>query len=510
MWWKNAVIYQIYPRSFGDGNGDGVGDLPGVQAHLDHLAWLGVDGLWLSPIYRSPMADFGYDVSDHTDVDPVFGSLEDADALVAAAHERGLRVLLDLVPNHTSIEHPWFTEHPDRYVWRDGRGQHGEVPPNNWIRAFPYPPPLPAWTRDPATGRWYLHLFLPEQPDLDWSNPATVEGMHDVMRFWLDRGVDGFRIDVVHCIGKDPALPDDPPAVEGIPHCVLHDDPVTLGHVAGIRKLLDSYPGERMAVGEVAIIGPGVTERTAPYAGPGLLNLAFDFSALHTGWGRPAEWRERIARVEAAFGDDEGRWPTWALGNHDNQRLRSRWGGAETTARAAAVLQLGLRGTPFLYAGDELGLDDAEVPPERVVDPGGRDGCRAPLPWTAAPDHGWGADPWLPFPPDAAARSVEAQREDETSVLWLYKRLLAVRRASPALHSGTLRLLEADDGILAWEREAGPDRRLVLVSMRDTAAPLPAAWTDGWVVEVASDGPTGEGKPLLSLGPGQAVWLRPG
>jgi alpha-glucosidase len=508
MWWQHAVVYQIYPRSFADGDGDGVGDLRGLRQRLDHLRWLGVDAIWLSPIYRSPMADFGYDVSDHCDVDPVFGTLEDADALLAAAHDAGIRVLLDFVPNHTSIEHRWFREHPEFYVWRDGRGPEGDEPPNNWVRAFPYPPVLPAWSRagTDAGERWYLHLFLPEQPDLDWSHPGVQRGMHEVLRFWLDRGVDGFRMDVVHCIGKDPSLPDDPPEVTGIPHVALNDEiEASAPLLGGMRAVLEEYDADRMAVGEVVLVGDRVTERTAAYCGPDRLHLAFEFSALHRPWGQARRWAEGIARVDAAFDDERGRWPSWAFGNHDQPRLRSRWPGGEVVARAAAMLQLGLRGTPFLYAGDELGLEDAAVQPERVVDPGGRDGCRAPVPWTAAPDHGWGRDPWLPFPPEAAERSVEVQRADEGSILWLYRRLLAARRASPALHAGAQHLLDAGAGVVGWERSHGPDRRRVLVSMTDDEVPV----EPGWAVEVASDGRDDEGEELSALAPERAVWLRP-
>jgi alpha-glucosidase len=507
MWWQHDVVYQVYPRSFADGNGDGVGDLVGLRERLDHLLWLGVDALWLSPIFRSPMADFGYDISDHCDVDPVFGTLDDADRLLADAHERGLRVLLDFVPNHTSDQHPWFRDHPDRYVWRPGRGADGSEPPNNWVRAFPYPPSLPAWTRDPASGDWYLHLFLPEQPDLDWSNPATVAGQHDVLRFWLDRGFDGFRMDVVHCIGKDPALPDAPPEVAGIPQCALNDEPErALPLFTGMRRLLDGYAGDRMAVGEVVLVGGDVPERTAAYAGPDGLHLVFEFSALHRPWGDADRWRQGIGRIQAAFDDARGRWPTWAIGNHDQPRLRTRWRGDERIARAAAVLQLGLRGTPFLYAGDELGLEDAVVPAERVVDPGGRDGCRAPVPWTADAGHGWGPDPWLPFPPDAAARSVESQRDDEDSILWLYKRLLAARKASPALHAGAQEPVDLGDGVVAWDRRLGTDVRRVVVSMTDQEVGL----DPGWLVDVASDDRSLAGEPATSLAPGQALWLRPG
>ena len=505
MWWQEAVVYQIYPRSFADGDGDGVGDLAGLRQRLDHLVWLGVDAVWLSPIYRSPMADFGYDVSDHCDVDPVFGTLADADALIAEAHGRGLRVLLDWVPNHTSIEHRWWRERPDFYVWRDGQPDR---PPNNWVRAFPFPPPHPAWTFDEGRRQWYLHLFLPEQPDVDWSNPELVDAMHGVLRFWLDRGIDGFRADVIHAIGKDPALPDDPPEWARIPHSSNHEDPRTHDLLKGIRGVLDAYD-DRMMIGEVYLLGERITERTATYVGSDQLHLAFDFTTLFARWGDADRWRRRIDRIEAAFRGQDGKWPTWVLSNHDNPRHRSRYG-SEAAARAAAVLVLGVRGTPFLYAGEELGLEDAVIPDHRVVDPGGRDGCRAPVAWTADEPHGWGPTPWLPFPPDAAARSVEAQRDDPSSVLWLYKRLLTARRGSPALRRGDLRRLDDDGGgVVAWTRREADDLRAVAVDVGGQGGSVPAELA-GWTVEVASDGPAGEGEVVgADLAPGRAVVLRP-
>ncbi|MDQ4132203.1 MAG: alpha-amylase family glycosyl hydrolase, partial [Actinomycetota bacterium] len=391
-WWKSAVFYQIYPRSFADSDGDGVGDLEGVRAHLDHLRWLGVDAIWICPFYPSPMADFGYDVSDYCDVDPLFGTLDDFDRLLADAHDLGIRVIVDWVPNHTSDQHPWFVEsrssrdNPKRdwYIWRDR--------PNNWKAAFGGP----AWTFDERTGQWYLHLFLPEQPDLDWSNPEVVAAMHDVLRFWLDRGVDGFRVDVVHGLGKDPALPDDPAELT-VPHSSVNDAAETHPLLRELRRLVDGYPGDRVLVGEVYLLD---TRRVARYFGAGdELHLAFDFTSLYAPWDARA-WRERLTEV-AALLDPLGAWPTWTLSNHDNSRHRTRYGGSEARARAAAVLLLTLRGAPFLYEGEELGLEDAVVPPERVVDPGGRDPCRAPVPWDPGPTHGWQvADPWLPWPPD--------------------------------------------------------------------------------------------------------------
>ncbi len=504
-WWRSGVVYQIYPRSFLDTGGDGVGDLEGVRRKLDHLTWLGVDAVWLSPIFPSPMADFGYDVADYCDVDPLFGSLAGFDALLAEAHARGLRVLLDWVPNHTSDRHPWFVEsrrsrtspQRDWYVWRDPAPDGG--PPNNWTAAFP--PGTRAWTLDPATGQYYLHSFLPSQPDLDWSNPAVVSAMHAVLRFWLDRGVDGFRIDVVHCLGKDPALPDDPPGLAGVPHAVLNDHPATHDLLRGIRRLADAYPGDRMLVGEVfQFVQPDVTT----YYGRGdELHLVFDLPrGLHTPWAADA-WRDRVTAVMAAHAA-AGAWPTLVLSNHDTPRHRTRLG-SEARARAAAVLLLALPGTPFLYAGEELGLEDAEVPRERRVDPGGRDGCRAPIPWEAGAGHGWPAEPWLPWPPDAAARAVTVQRDDPGSMLHLYRRLLAARRASPALQAGDSQPREAPAGVLAWERTAGPDRRLVLVNFTGE----PVAVADSGRVVVASDG-LADGEPFGgTLGPDAAVILAP-
>ncbi len=503
-WWKSAVVYQIYPRSFCDSNRDGVGDLEGIRRRLDHLAWLGVDAIWISPFYRSPMKDFGYDVADYCDVDPLFGTLADFDRLLAAAHARGIRVLVDWVPNHTSDRHPWFVESRasrqaakrDWYVWRDGTPDR---PPNNWRAAFSEDP---AWTWDDATGQWYLHLFLPQQPDLDWANPAVAAAMHATLRFWLDRGVDGFRIDVVHALGKDPALPDNPPELAGFSMSLLNDQASTHAIVRGIRRVLEEYPGERVIVGEVFLLS---TALVAKYYGHGDgLHLAFNFPPLFAAWDAAA-WRAQLASVVAEL-DPRDAWPTWVLSNHDVVRQRSRYG-SEARARAAAVLLLTLRGTPFLYAGEELGLADALIPPERVRDPGGRDGCRAPIPWTAARDHGWGvSDPWLPWPPDAATRNVETLRSDRTSILHLYRRLLAARRASPALRLGRFTEIAAPTGVLAYRREHDRDRRVVVVNFRDAAVHVPL---DGsWIVEVATD-VAREGRPFDGvLAPDQALVLR--
>jgi alpha-glucosidase len=509
-WWMTGVVYQVYPRSFADGNGDGVGDLLGLRRRLDHLAQLGVDAVWSSPFFTSPMADFGYDVADHCDVDPVFGTLADADALVSEAHERSIRVVLDFVPNHTSDQHPWFVasrssrDDPQRgwYVWRDPAPDGG--PPNNWVAAFS---PEPAWTFDEATGQYYLHLFLPEQPDVDWNHPDAAEAMLGVLSFWLDRGIDGFRADVVHCVGKSPDLPDAPEDLAGLPACIFDYRPGTHAHLRSMRRLLDSYPGDRVLIGETAIYD---RERMVSYYGDGdQLSLAFNFLALHAPW-RADAWRAEITAA-AELHDSAGAWPTWVLSNHDIPRQRTRFG-TEARARAAAVLLLTLRGTPFLYAGEELGLEDAEIPPERVVDPGGRDGCRAPLPWTTGPDHGWGPDPWLPFPPAASERSVDTESGDHGSMLEHYRRLLALRRAVPALHRGDMELLDAPEGVLRWRRwmragdGATPEQVEVWINFTDgeVAAAAPAGrWIGGTALPGSAPAP---GTPL---GPDEARIIVP-
>jgi alpha-glucosidase len=503
MWWREAVVYQIYPRSFADASGDGVGDLEGLRSRLEYLEWLGVDALWLSPIYRSPMADFGYDVADYCDVDPLFGDLATFDALLEEAHSRGLRVLLDWVPNHTSDRHPWFVESrssrdsPRRswYRWRDGSR---DTPPNNWPAAFGGGP---AWTWDEGTEQWYLHTFLPQQPDLNWDEPEVVAAMHDVLRFWMDRGVDGFRADVVHLIGKDPALPDlaaIDPAARHLMVVGKHDFHGTHELLRGIRGVLEEYP-ERMMVGEVNL---SETALIAPYLGEDdELHLAFDFESLFVPWEAGA-WRERIAHVEEIMGE---RWPTWVFSNHDQPRIRTRLGGGEARARAALVMVLTLRGTPFLYAGEELGLEDAVVPPDRVVDPGGRDGCRAPIPWTADDRHGWPAEPWLPWSPDPGARSVEAQRADPGSFLHLAHAVLAARRASTALRTGGLRLLDgAPDEVLAYERAANDEHRRVWINFGPSAVELPTGWEAELRTDEAATG--GEAVPLSA---DAAAILRP-
>jgi alpha-glucosidase len=498
-----GVVYQIYPRSFLDTDGDGIGDLNGIHDQLEYLAWLGVDAVWLSPIFRSPMADFGYDVADYTDVDPVFGDLADADRLIARAHELGLQVWLDWVPNHSSDQHPWFQasrssrEDPKRewYVWRDPAPDGG--PPNNWTRHFA---DAPAWTFDEATGQYYLHLFLPQQPDLNWEHPDLRAAMHDVLRFWLDRGIDGFRADVIHLIGKRPGLPDDPPHLIGTGRAGFHDVEETYEHLRGIREVLDEYD-DRLMVGEINLMDAA---RVATYVGEDRLHLGFFFGLIYAAW-EARTWRDIISYGDRSFAD-AGAWPTWVLGNHDQPRQATRFG-SEARARAAAVTLLSLRGVPFLYAGDELGLEDAQVPPDREVDPGGRDGCRAPIPWTPDAGHGWAADPWLPYPPDPTARNVETQRADPGSVMHLYRRLLAHRRESPALVRGPQEVLDLHDDVLAIQRSYGGDERLMVVNLGDQPVEVTPAGT--WRVAVSSDG-VGEDEAFKGwVDSDQALLLRP-
>ena len=529
-WWEEAVVYQIYPRSFCDASGDGVGDLEGIRSHLDHLSWLGVDAIWLSPFYVSPMADFGYDVSDYCDVDPLFGDLDTFDRLVAEAHARGIKVILDFVPNHSSDRHPWFLEsrssrdNPKRdwYFWRDGRtdedGGHGPAGspgrlPNNWRAAFlgvggtEFPP---AWTWDEATGQFYLHLFLEQQPDLNWGNPDVRSAMEDVLRFWMVRGADGFRVDVVHAIGKDPALPDLPPDIAPIPEVALNDHPSAHPAIASLRATVDGWeePPRRMLVGEVVLPTSGHT--LAYYGTPDApeLNLVFNFHPMRAPWDAAA-WRRQIQEVEEMLGPP-GWWPTWVLSNHDNPRHRTRYG-SEGRARAAAVLLLTLRGTPFLYAGEELGLEDAEVPRSREIDPGGRDGCRAPIPWDPTPAHGWagGPNPWLPWPPGASTgMNVADQMERPGSMLHLYRRLLEIRRSSPALRSGAFRWLDSPERTILYARDAGEDLRVVAINF--SGEPVDVALPErNWTVLLRTRDDVTGATGAIRLGPEEAAVVAP-
>jgi alpha-glucosidase len=532
-WWQHGVVYQVYPRSFQDSNADGIGDLRGVIHRLDHLACLGIDAVWLSPFYPSPMADFGYDVADYVDVDPMFGTLADFDELVTEAHELGLKVIVDLVPNHSSDRHPWFIESrssrdsPKRgwYVWRDGRPDGS--PPNNWLASFGGP----SWTFDELTGQWYLHSFLPQQPDLNWRNPEVRAAMFDVVRFWLRRGVDGFRVDVAHAIGKDPELRDNPPNPGGT---VFHKDigefetqlhvhdrnhPFAREVYREFRELLDTWHDgvERVIIGEIHLYD---LEHWARYFGAGdEMHLPWNFGLLKTQW-TARDVAAHVEGVERVTNEAPGRWPSYVVGNHDEHRVASRIG--EAQARIAMVLLLTLRGTPTIYYGDELGHPDVDVPPELEQDPWGlrvpglglsRDPGRTPMPWEDAPNAGFtdpGVAPWLPIVGDTASYSIAAQAAAPTSMLRLTQHLLALRRDHPALTSGSYRTLHVDDAVYAFERAHGDDRVVVVLNLTGHAAGIELGDGRAGVVLASDMERSGEvSLSAIALGPDEGLVLRP-
>ncbi|MCM0641506.1 glycoside hydrolase family 13 protein [Cellulomonas wangsupingiae] len=547
QWWRHAVIYQVYPRSFADASGDGIGDLPGVTARLDHLVELGVDAVWLSPFYRSPQADAGYDVADYRDVDPLFGTLADADALVARAHELGLRVVVDLVPNHTSDEHVWFraalasapgSPERARYHFREGRGEHGELPPNNWESIFGGP----AWTRttqpDGTPGQWYLHLFDSKQPDLNWENPEVRAEFEDVLRFWLDRGVDGFRVDVAHGMVKQDGLPDwdghvamidgsdDTDAVAGTGnHGPMFDQDGVHDIYRSWRRVLDAYDGDRAMVAE-AWVEP--LSRLARYVRPDEMHQAFNFAFLAAGWHAPS--LRRVIDASFAANDAVGAPTTWVMSNHDVVRHASRLGLTDPThrpngigdgdeqpdavlglhrARAASLLMLALPGSAYVYQGEELGLPDhTALDDDLRQDPAffrtggaerGRDGCRVPLPWEGdAPGLGFsptGAT-WLPQPTAWADLAVDRQRGREGSTYELYRAALRLRRAERLGAGGLQWLTEpAGEHVLAFRN----GDVVVVANLDEADVELPLS-----------------GEVLLASGPlrdgvlpaGTTVWLR--
>lgn len=540
LWWQTSVVYQIYPRSFQDSNGDGVGDLPGITQRLDYLQWLGVGAIWLSPFYPSPGADFGYDVANFVDVDPLFGTLDDFDALLAGAHERGLKVIIDFVPNHTSDQHPWFLEsrssrdnpRRDWYTWRDPKPDGS--PPNNWSAAFGGP----AWTFDETTGQYYLHSFLPQQPDLNWRNPEVKAAMFDVMRFWLDRGVDGFRIDVAHYLMKHPELLDNPPNPDyGIglgatfhkqmgehqAQLHIHDrgHPDIHGLYREIRALFDSYSATspRVTIGEIHIWDP---KEWASYYGAALdeIHLPFNFGLLKADW-EATTLRAHVESIERSV--PNGGWPNYVLGNHDEHRIATRVGRQQ--ARAAMMLLLTLRGTPTVYYGDELGLENVEIPPEKEKDPWGlrvpglglgRDPERTPMQWDDSENAGFcppGVEPWLPLEREYAKRNVAVERSDPRSMLTLTRRLLELRRAHPALSIGDYCSLDVGDKrVFAYCRSAGNERFLVALnlSLEATTACLPL---DGLMQIALSTELDREGRidpGPLALRPNEGVIIRIG
>jgi len=477
-WWARGVIYQIYPRSFQDSDGDGVGDLAGIAARLDYVAGLGVDAIWLSPIFPSPMADFGYDVADYCGIEPMFGDLVAFDTLLADAHARGLKVLLDFVPNHTSDQHAWFREsrsardNPKRdwYIWRDPAPDGG--PPNNWISDFGGS----SWEWDEASGQYYLHAFLKSQPDLNWRNPDLRAAMMDVLRFWLDRGVDGFRIDVLWHIVKAANLPDNPVNPDWTPNrterdrLIQHhstDQPEAHEIAAEFRALADQY-GERVLIGEIFLPNDrharwfGTVERPE-------VHMPFNFQLIENAWNA-AVLRDVIADYEASL--PAHGWPNWVFGSHDAPRIAARVG--EPQARVAAMLLLTLRGTPTLYQGDEIGIGEVIIPADRVRDPQelrqpglgiGRDRSRTPVPWDASPFAGFSTvEPWLPLNADWPTRNVAAQDRDPRSLLTFYRAMLALRREQAALSVGDMLLVAGDDDVLAYERRDGDVRLLIVLN----------------------------------------------
>lgn len=485
-WWTSGVLYQIYPRSFQDSNADGIGDLRGVIDRLDHLSDLGVDALWLSPIFPSPMADFGYDVADYVGIDPIFGSMADFDALVLTAHARGLKVILDLVPNHSSDQHPWFVEsrssrhNPKRdwYLWRDPAPDGG--PPNNWLSEFGGS----AWELDAATGQYYYHAFLKQQPDLNWRNPEVRAAIYEAMRFWLRKGVDGFRVDVIWHLIKDDQFRDNPPNPDfapGLPpHAALMpvhstDQLETHDVVAEMRAVLEEFD-RRLLIGEIYL----PIERLVAYYGKELkgAQLPFNFALLSTPWNA-REIAALIDRYERAL--PVGAWPNWVLGNHDRPRVASRIG--EAQARVAAMLLLTLRGTPTMYYGDEIGMPQVPIAPEQVQDPFeknvpgigvGRDGCRTPMQWDASPHAGFTeGKPWLPLAADATQDNVANLRADGQSILNLYRALLRLRRASPQLSLGEYQPLATEGELLLYRRQHQGRSLLIALNLGDQ--PISAA-----------------------------------
>ena len=521
-WWQRGIVYQVYPRSFQDAGGDGIGDLRGIFNRLDYLEWLRVDAVWLSPIQPSPMVDFGYDVSEYSGIDPVFGTLGDFDALAAGLHDRGMKLILDVVPNHTSEQHPWFLESRasrssakrDWYLWRDPAPGPGGGPPNNWLSVFGGS----AWELDPASGQYYYHAYLKEQPDLNWRNPAVEAAMHDVLRFWLDRGVDGFRVDVMAHLIKDDQFRDNPPNPEYRegraayyrlkPHWTT-DRPEVQALVARMRGLIDSYPGDRVLIGEIYL---PIDRLMAYYGESGSgCHLPFNFQLLDVAWNA-ASLADVIARYEAAL--PPRAWPNWVLGNHDVGRLATRLGG-DDAARAAAVLLLTLRGTPTLYYGDELGMFDVPIAPALAQDPlekqrpgGGRDRARTPMPWTAALHGGFTTGtPWLPLGEDIATRNAATLRADPDSILSLVRRLIDLRRAEPALHGGAITLLPVQGSLLTYVRTAEGARFQIALNL--AAEPVTFDAPAGRIALSTDRNREGEAvRGKIRLAPSEAIIVR--
>jgi alpha-glucosidase len=479
LWWRGGVIYQIYPRSFADGNGDGIGDLAGITRRLDHVASLGVDAIWLSPFFKSPMKDFGYDVADYNDVDPMFGTLADFKALVARAHALGLKVMIDQVLSHSSDQHPWFVESrasrtnakADWYVWADAK--HDGTPPNNWLSVFGGS----AWQWDTRRRQYYLHNFLTSQPDLNFHNPAVQEALLASMQAWLELGVDGFRLDAINYCFHDATAPAANPYSWQI-HQYDKTQPEALDFLRRVRALVDRYPGTTL-LGEIG--DEAGMALVAEYSGPDRLHMGYCFDLLSPEHSA-AHVRRIIERFESVGGEG---WPCWALSNHDCERIATRWGGATpppALLRLAAALAVGLRGSLCVYQGEELGLPEADIAFEDLQDPygitmwpeyKGRDGCRTPMPWdSTAPDLGFGSGgtrPWLPLAESHRALAVDRQEAEPGSLLNHFCRLLHWRRSQPALRLGSLTLLAPHAHVLAFVRQHGSERLLCAFNLSDQA-----------------------------------------
>jgi len=524
-WWQTGVIYEIYPRSFADANGDGVGDLAGIAGRLDYLAWLGVDAIWIAPFYPSPMADFGYDVADYTDVDPLFGTLDDFDTLLAAAHERGLRVIVDYVPNHTSDRHPWFiesrtsrdNEKHDWYVWRDA-GPNGELP-NNWISMFAGH----SWEWDETRQQFYLHTFLKEQPDLNWRNPATRAAMFDVARWWLDRGVDGFRIDVAQMVMKDPKLRDNPinPKPDQAHRLGSWDTQIHLNDLShpdmhelyrSFRSMLESYPGDRVSIGELH--HPEFDTWAAFYGErQDEIHVPFNFHLTYSAWTADAV-RAAVEGVQGAL--PPGAWASWVLGNHDQPRFASPHRAGPDQAKVGMLLLLTLRGTPTIYYGEEIGMVDVPVATEDSRDPverrepgRGRDHERSPMQWDASPNAGFAATdatPWLPIAADASSVNVAGQSEDPASILTLTRRLIRLRREHPALHTGDFeRFGRTPDGTFAFRRVSDEGRVTVVLNLTGEPRSVPGAGPGRTLIGTYGDRDGESVEAAVELRPNEAV-----
>jgi alpha-glucosidase len=496
-WWKSAIIYEIYPRSFQDSNGDGIGDLKGILQRLDYLVQLGVDAIWISPIYRSPMADFGYDVADYCSVDPIFGTVQDFDHLLQEAHHRNLKVILDFVPNHTSDQHPWFLESRysrkspkrDWYLWRDE--------PNNWMSNFGGS----GWQLDESTAQYYYHSFLKEQPDLNWRNPDVRTAMYEALRFWLEKGVDGFRVDVVWLMIKDDQYRDNPPNPDYVGGqstgnrlltVYNSNQPEVHAVVAEMRALIDQYP-RRVLIGEIYL----PVKDLMTYYGQDLkgANLPFNFLLLQSPWKA-----EAVAQVISEYitALPSGAWPNWVLGNHDNARIATRVGVQQ--APVAAMLLLTLPGTLTMYYGEEIGMIDVPIPAQEVQDPAelnqpgigmGRDPERTPMPWNGTPMAGFTqGKPWLPLGIDHELINVIRLQEDKASILNLYVRLIALRRMHPILVGGEIRSIAAEDNLLSYERVNEGQRILVLLNLG--VKPVRTPTTAGTILESTYLHRTGE------------------